>query len=299
MLSVTNHIPIFRILDSDSDGSSHNHKECVVTTRFSRTIHCNLRQESAVHTASNANIQSGSLHRHYQLGAINRATRQLICAQGHNDLLNIIQKLCISLELSGFAHLKGQEKQFVCKIASGVPRTQIHTLASVLVRQEKIIVEQSLFAFNYSGITLIVHHQAHDTSCADLIQDDLALFLDSADIWLSNLNARLQTQNLIEDQLCDFQRTLLEDQIRLGSKRDLIVNKMLTDITTIFPTLGLEPDQEDQIYDAIDPIIRAMSHALENQADTNSDLSTLVERLLQHLQGAPSEFDSDEDIVLF
>lgn len=252
-----------------------------------------------MHTASNANIQSGSLHRHYQLGAINRATRQLICAHDHNDLLNIIQKLCISLELSGFAHLKGQEKQFVCKIASGVPRTQIHTLASVLVRQEKIIVEQSLFAFNYSGITLIVHHQAHDTSGADLIQDDLALFLDSADIWLSNLNARLQTQNLIEDQLCDFQRTLLEDQIRLGSKRDLIVNKMLTDITTIFPTLGLEPDQEDQIYDAIDPIIRAMSHALENQADTNSDLSTLVERLLQHLQGAPSEFDSDEDIVLF
>ena len=241
-----------------------------------------------------------AMRRQFQLGAINRATRQLISAHHYDELVEVIQQLCTSIGLSGFLFLNGHEFRAIRKIASGLPRNQIRTLARVLSNSDKVTVEDCLFAFQYPGINLIVHHQSRDDS-TDLIQDDLVLFLDSASIWLQKHNAYRQTEAMIKLRLTDFQQTLLQDQKLLGSQRESIVNKMLTDMATIFPMLGLEPDQEEEIYNAVDPIVRAMAHALDNQANSNKDLYSIVEHLLQHLKGGISEHaaDSTEDVVLF
>ncbi|MBA55277.1 MAG: hypothetical protein CMK89_12550 [Pseudomonadales bacterium] len=240
-----------------------------------------------------------AMRRQYQLGAINRATRQLISAHHYDDLLEVIHQLCVSLGLSGFLFLNGHEFRAIRKIATGLPRNQIRTLARVLANADKVTVDSHLFAFQYQGISLIVHHDSHANG-TDLIQDDLVLFLDSADIWLRKHNAYRQTEAMIKLRLTDFQQTLLQDQKLLGSQRESIVNKMLTDMATIFPMLGLEPDQEEEIYNAVDPIVRAMSHALDNQASSNKDLCGIVEHLLQHLRGESAQAAGEtEDIVLF
>ena len=49
---------------------------------------------------------ANALRRQHQLGAVNKATRELINAQCHDDLLNIIQQLCCSLGASGFVFLR-------------------------------------------------------------------------------------------------------------------------------------------------------------------------------------------------
>ncbi len=240
-----------------------------------------------------------TLHRQFQLGAVNRATRQLISAHSHDDLIDVIQQLCTSLGLSGYLYLSCQEFRDIRKIASGVPRNHTHTLVSLLASQDKVTVSDSLFAFRYPDITLIVHHDSKMAGGSDLIQDDLVLFLDSADIWLNKHNAYLHTESLIKLRLNDFQQALMQDQKLLGSRQDMIVNKMLTDMATILPMLGLEPDQEEEIYNAIDPIVRAMSHVLDSQASSNQDLISIVEHLLQHLKGSQDQPESTDDIVLF
>ena len=241
-----------------------------------------------------------AMRRQYQLGAINRATRQLIIAHQYDDLLEVIQQLCVSLGLSGFLFLNGHDFRAIRKIASGLPRNQIRTLARVLTNADKVTVDGHLFAFQYQGLSLIVHHDTKANS-TDLIQDDLVLFLDSADIWLQKHNAYQQTEAMLKLRLTDCQQALLQDQKLLGSQRESIVNKMLTDIARIFPTLGLEPDQEEEIYNAVDPIVRAMSLALDNQANSNRGLCDIVEHLLQHLKGEANlhAADTTEDVVLF
>ena len=249
---------------------------------------------------------ANALRRQHQLGAVNKATRELINAQCHDDLLNIIQQLCCSLGASGFVFLQGPHFRGVRKIAAGLPRNQIRTLSALLCGDDKIAAHDHLFAFRYRDFKLVIHHQGpapeqHSPIQDDSIQDDMALFLDSAEIWLNKHEALLQTETLIKHQLNDFQQALLLDRQSLGSKRDLIVNKMLTDMATLLPMLGLEADQEDDIYDAITPIIEAMSQTLDSHTRSNLDLFAIVENLLHHLRGnadhrAPAQPD---DIVLF
>lgn len=241
-----------------------------------------------------------SLRHQFQLGAINRATRQLISAHAYTDLINIIDQLSCNLNLSGFLYLSGFQFRKAKKIGSGLPRNQIRSVMELLNQPHKIAVMDSLFCFKYNGITLVVHQPTPSGEPHDLLQDDMAIFIDSVEIWLQKHDARMETEELIQHQLNEFQRTLLHDQKLMNSHRDVIVNRLLTDMASILPMLGLEQDQEEEIYNAIEPIVHSMSQSLEDQASSNQDFMQIVETLLTHLKDCqlppPTE---EESITLF
>ena len=239
-----------------------------------------VQQNSAQGELTNA------MRRQHHLGAVNRATRELINSQCHDDVFTIVQQLCCSFGVSGFLYLNAFNFRQVRKIECGLPRNQIRTLMKLLSTSDKVSVDEDLFAFKYTNLQLIVHqNQAYR---GDSIQDDMVLFLDSADVWLKKHDALLRTETMIRQRLNDFQQTLQQDLQTLGSKRELIVNRMLTDMASLLPMLGLEPDQEDDIYDAITPIVSAMSQALDHQTSSNHDLFGIVEHLLHQLKGSPA-----------
>ena len=233
----------------------------------------------------------------FQLGAINRATRQLISAHTHTDVIQIMIQLCENLGLSGFVYMSGFNFRKAKKIGSGLPRNKIRSVMELLQQLQKIALCGSMLCFKYDDITLVVHNTNHDSAQDDLLQDDMAIFIDSLDIWLKKHNSRLETEALIQQQLSEFRRTLLYDQKLMNSHRDVIINQLLTDMATILPMLGLEQDQEEEIYNAIEPIVCSMSQSQEDQASSNQDFLQIVSNLLTHLQSKQDPAPTEEECI--
>ena len=61
--------------------------------------------------------------------------------------------------------------------------------------------------------------------------------------------------------------------------------------------LGLEQDQEEEIYNAIEPIVCSMSQSLEDQASSNQDFLQIVSNLLSHLQSKQDPAPTEEECI--
>jgi hypothetical protein len=248
-----------------------------------------------------------ALHHQYQLGVINRATRELISSQSYLATLAIIEQLLADLSLSGFIHISGFQFNKAKKIGSGLPRNRIRDLLELMQQPNKISVSTPLFVFKWPSLTVVVDASHSADPHDDQLQDDLAMFIDSAQLWMNQHFHFLETKSLISEKLGDFKFSITSDLRILTAKRESLIHKLLGDMVSIMPMMGLEPDQEEEILNTLQPVIDSMEKSLSEQSTSNQDFIQIINQLLSYLNStteppsieADDDHDASESITLF
>lgn len=221
---------------------------------------------------------------HYQLGVILRGTRQLLACAGYDELIGIIRAVTGNLSLSGYVQLTGYEFRQVKKCGAGLPRQACPRLDPLMLAPGKIALQDELILFKWPAVVLALDLSRLEAVTASQIQDTLAMFLDSVQQWLDRHHSLLETETVMCDRLDDFRRSLLSGAEYLQVSRTQLTSRLLADLVTVLPALGLEEDQEDSILDTLRPVIDCMEKSFCHHSAANEDFVVVVNEMVAFMR---------------
>lgn len=221
---------------------------------------------------------------HFQLGVILRGTRQLLACTGYDELIGIIRAVAVNLSLSGYVQLTGYQFRQVKKCGAGLPRQACPRLDALMLAPGKIALQDELILFKWPSVLLALDLGRLESGTGSQIQDTLALFLDSVQQWLDRHHSLLETESVMCKRLDEFRRSLQSGAEHMHFSRTQLTSRLLGDLVTILPALGLEPDQEDSILDTLRPVIDCMEKSFCHHSAANEDFVAVVNEMVAFMQ---------------
>lgn len=227
----------------------------------------------------------------HQLGVTTRFASAISHVNDIDLLTMITQSALIDFGLTGLFQIREQKNKYLKKFGNGLNRELFDRLASLKQCSDKIICKDSFIVFCLNHFTLVLDANGMSPEQIDETKDNLAIFCDIIDAWVTNYIKMEQyiesTENVKKDMLTKIEA--LSNNVE-NSTTDIKIQHMevsqslLLMLASRFPTLGLEPDQEDEILMSIEHTIEVYDKLINVQVKSNKDLKSMLNEAADCIQ---------------
>ncbi len=236
-------------------------------------------------------------------GTITRSSRLLLKCDSLDSFTNTITVTLENLGTSGYFKIlcgpESRNRQF----GKGIKKSYCDVIKSDYTDQDKIYSGDDFLIFNTANVMLIVDSRELEDMDFDLLRDNIAIFVDTIHAWLEHHSKlwkdRKTSENERQDitkKLQDFTRCLTRLNNNLIENQQLINEELISSLSAIFPTLGLEPDQEETILNIVESTVMKEQQVMQNQVNQNNDVTVLIHQAIDALM-ARTQQDKVEDIL--
>ena len=191
------------------------------------------------------------------LGVINRFVNKLLGVRSLDELLKHIDATILEFGLNGHYCLRSNEGFLYRNVGPGSVATLLEALYKADFGASRICVADSSMHIRYRDFVISV---STENVCADIptLQDTLAIFSETASRGIRLINSiegikseeiarRHHVRHRLEKSHSEL--ALLTDSIARGEQE--MTEYLLVNIVSMFPVIGLEPDQEDRVLSII------------------------------------------------
>ena len=235
----------------------------------------------------NAELVTNLMRTNHQLGVVNRFARKCLRDQSIPELQRSIQDALVEFSLDIVIVLFDETTPIA--IHYGNEGTML--LRQLVERQEAIpdtnvAVHKDTILISY--INVLLSCRLSDPDQISTYQDSLAIFAETINegvekiLLINALKTRHKNQSdKIANNLLSWNNKLSRMSIRFNSSQREFSSQLILNFTYLFPTIGLDADQEENIMEIIENFNDQQTVLTEQQ-------SNLLMKLQQSLQGAIS-----------
>lgn len=230
----------------------------------------------------------------YHNGLIARATRSIIQCLNIKDIAVVVEDTMRALQLSGCSRITDLTCRKDFWFGSGLKSNQLSNLACFSNKKEKITIAEDCIIYNEENIILIVMCGDDTEDRKGILQDSLAIFIDTIQSWLSQYivhsqEALSQQQKRISvidnmNEIINCLDTLNEHLIECHNH---VAEELSCDLISKFTLLGLDDDQEESIIDITNNAMNEQKGLFEIQRQQNDELQAVVRQAVGVLIAQP------------
>lgn len=220
------------------------------------------------------NAESGNqlyLEQLYLYGLNARFTRKLMSTYSAEQALELSKKYLEDIGLSGYIRLLRGDARNAVKFGQQISRVSLKEIFSgnfCMKENEKICIEDDFIIIKTPLTFLFICRKNLNNLSVDKLQDVLAIFIDTVDTWLDDHIIRYELSNTLQCSMIE----LIEESAELLNYHHTASDELLSDIDALFPTLGLQQDQEDIILQTIKSALNKHMHQIGKQIQKNNAL---------------------------
>ena len=242
-------------------------------------------------------------------GQICQFSRALLATDDINEALTLAKNVLINTNTSGFLRMCSQQHSKRCFFNQAPKRAFLVTFKKAIKHPHKIYCDGEVLQIKTSRLYLIINIKCLKSYQKDILIDHLAIFVDTLDAWLklkdhkdafaqAHIDKNISQANQIEQTTSQL-KTITN---HLESSYQALVQELLCALTTKFPTMALELDQEELILELIQNECQKHKVAVSKQVNKNKQLLTLLENTVEQLTAQPKltmECDNSLAVELF
>lgn len=197
------------------------------------------------------------------------------------------------LDLSGFFRIEVEGESVKRMFGQGVKRELMYKMRACINCYDpcqKVLREDGFLSIKTGNTYFLVDTHNVQEEFADILQDNLTLFVDSVQSWcnkqITHLNVHKQHQTA-KDQLANKLRESISG-ITTANKQLIqnyhtISEDLLSNLIARFPSLALEADQEEMVLDIINISIAKQVDIIQGQIESNQELCNLLREAIESL----------------
>ncbi|MFL0810898.1 MAG: hypothetical protein K6L76_10830 [Agarilytica sp.] len=214
-------------------------------------------------------------------GLNSRASGELLHTFALEDCTHIVKRFFETAKLAGFFRFILSDGNSTTKFGASIDRKFLDKQAinqACAQRSEKISETNGFIVFKSPLITIFLAKQHIPETQIAWIRDIVCLLLDTLHAWLENYMKRQVIAENLRNSLVDT----IQASSELMDQHITISDELIANISSKFPALGLEEDQEDMILDIINSSCSGHVSMIEQQIRSNN---TLGDTLLNAVDG--------------
>lgn len=223
----------------------------------------------------------------HHLGVANRLAMQLLKSNNLIEMLDHVVEACSELMLSGYVLL--HKDLFMSCRQFGEPTATSSEMRDAFPRtRSRVQLKQSWLCIEYPMITFLV--DAHDEQRLSVLQDTLTSICEAVNETASTISAMSELREMnthhcqeighdvlsLSEQLKDLSRKLNEKQTS-GSEN------LLVGLAALFPVIGLEADQEEQILDLVESYAESVGESVSSQVECTDQIQASLHKIMRFL----------------
>ena len=219
----------------------------------------------------------------FQNGIISQAARAIISLTDLDDLVSVITTTLESLSVAGLGKVSCLEYRKSFQFGKRISREQCKELSCYATCQQKILATDDFIVVKNKSVLLIVNTSNIGPMESDLLQDNLASFADIIQSWTDDHADRKKAELALQAERSAAATQLDNVAQRLDILGEQLVNdfnqsaeNLMSKLMSLFPSIGLEPDQEEKILDSIATALNRQELAILAQIDYNKDARALL-----------------------
>ncbi len=251
----------------------------------------------AINSNNNPDVILQSLFRsNHQLGITTRFASAISRVKDTESLTRLTEAALIDFGMSGLFQIVEPSNKYLKRFGNAIDRSVFERLVCMQKCGDKICARDNFIIFCLTHFTLILDAADLKEEQIDETKDNLAIFCDIIDAWI---NQYVQVQQQLEE-LAVYKNQILENislltqnvgntSHTIKTQHAEIAQSLLHKLATRFPTLGLEPDQEDEILNNIETTIEMYGKLIKDQVLSNHQLIALLSEAAEFLQGEDSD----------
>lgn len=219
----------------------------------------------------------------FQNGVINRASRSIIASRELDDISNVLVTCFETLSLTGCGKIEYLGKRKSLSFGGKLTKSQCLEISCFRQCSDKVSAQENYIYVNTKNILIVVSTADKYDLESDLLQDNVVVLADMIQHWIEN---RIE-QKKIEDELKEERINTAKKIEGVSACMDRIskhisdvfhdsARDLLSDLSSKFPSMGLEADQEDYILDIVCKSVDKQRDALLIQDVYNKDLRDIL-----------------------
>jgi len=219
----------------------------------------------------------------HQLGVTTRFASTITRVTNVDELTDAIQATLIEFGLTGLFQVRLENEKATRKFGTGIEAETLSRIINIEMVSSKINIVENFILFCLKNFILILDVSRQSDSQIDEIKDNLAIFSDIIDAWLTNYsdlqNYKETTRIYKQDMIYRMEQlgaSVEESSIEIKKQHLDISQKLLHMLAARFPMLGLDPDQEEEILHSIESTIDTYGGLISEQMNSNNNLSQLL-----------------------
>jgi hypothetical protein len=223
-------------------------------------------------------------------GSIARFSRAIMETHCLKTFSKHVRNLLSESDTSGLLRFRLPNEQSKHVVNKGVKRRLLSQLQELITTQDKIARTTDLLQFNTQYTYLVIDIEDKADYQQDLLVDNLALLVDTIDLWLQNF---IDTQDKFEALKADNQKhavqieqsiTLIDQSNQnLSQSYQTLIHDILCRLTSQFPTMALEHDQEEMILKLVESECLKHRTVIDAQKQQNEEVKQLLQSAIEQL----------------
>lgn len=232
--------------------------------------------------ASNTAMQAMSAQS--EMGSVVKAMRSMYVSDSHEDAVRGLFACLSDYNLAGTIYFQ-QMDNTVYLGSGGREATPIEQQLIELTRvKERLWERDSRSIYNFQLSSLLILNMPEDQEQRGRFRDSLCIIMEAFDERVDSLNQQMQ---LTQARQWQSEVTEISQLLNVASKRlrsgvaesHSTLNSFFGELRELLPRLGLEEDQETQIYDLMDTTFEAFNAGLSETERTDSVFIKVMAKL--------------------
>lgn len=236
---------------------------------------------------SERNMLMDAISTSHHLGVANRLAMQLLKSETLEEMVSHVVAACEELALSGYVML--QRAPFVSCRQFGEPDVTMTEMRDAFPdAKSRVQVAGTWLYIGYPIVTFLV--DTHDQNRLAILQDTLASICEAVNETASTITALTELREIntlhckeigqdvlsLSEQLKDLSRKLNEKQ-SAGSEH------LIGGLAALFPVIGLEADQEEQILDLVENYAQSVGESVSSQVACTDQIQASLHKIMRFL----------------
>ncbi len=236
---------------------------------------------------SERNILMDALNTSHHLGVANRLAMLLLKSETLEEMVGYVVESCEELLLCGYVIL--QRDPYVSCRQVGEPTVTMNEMREVFPdTRTRVQVSGTWLYIGYPVVTFLV--DAHEQQRLAILQDTLASMCEAVNETAVTITAltELRERNTFHCQEIGQDVLSLSEQLKdlsrkLNEKQSVGSEHLIGGLAALFPVIGLEADQEEQILDLVENYAQSVGESVSSQVACTDQIQASLHKIMRFL----------------
>ena len=229
----------------------------------------------------------------HHLGVISRQSCQIMRCQSVVSLLEMFVDVANEMSISGCIVIEFNGEKSSAQFGRGVSKMvcKYFTCEECSYQwSKKIQKHEKCITFSDKHITMVLETSHFTSEEEGLLQDNLAILIDTIELWIETQEKQAQSiihlENNKKKAIQEMEKvleTMVRFNLHLVNRHREISENLMCNLASKFPSLGLDADQENYIIDIVNDSNSRHQGLVDQQVSEGEELKKILMKTMTFL----------------